>query len=283
MHVSLATAPGSSDIPQSDWAAATPNLVVIGGSVPTLMGLGAGAGCGHGTPWFVRRLIGEIVTHEAAAGNALLRTIVGQSIARVAGIHAEICTTTGAYSPSAALAIVRHRHPDAVTSMPGTVEYFVLADACVVFETANGPRFIADRRIKNLFLTPRRAVLAAPAGSPERESLAAELTQAHQSLRNVRDGYWVATTDPQAAMHASMGASPARQLRAVALMTSGASRLVDPFEAIGWAEAFDLLRDEGPAVWIRRVRDLEATDEYCTTWPRHKTSDDATIAFATMP
>ena len=63
-----------------------------------------------------------------------------------------------------------------------------------------------------------------------------------------------------------------RPLDDFALLSNGASRIVDPYALTDWPGVWDLLRADGPGEVIRRVRE----DESRTT----ADPDDATIAYA---
>jgi len=65
----------------------------------------------------------------------------------------------------------------------------------------------------------------------------------------------------------------------VALLSDGASRLVDLFGLADWPEIVALLGDAGPAEVIRRVRAAEDGDPRGARWTRGKAHDDATIAY----
>lgn len=103
-----------------------------------------------------------------------------------------------------------------------------------------------------------------------------------RKLRNVPGGYWLAGAVPSAAEHALCGSVPISDGLCVAAMTDGAARLVDVFGALPWLDALQDLRKTGPDEWIRRVRDIEATDVTLTRWPRYKISDDAALARCTF-
>ena len=67
-----------------------------------------------------------------------------------------------------------------------------------------------------------------------------------------------------------------RELDAVALLSDGASRLVDRFDLMSWPELLAVLRKAGPTELIARTREVEASDPDGMRWPRGKASDDAT-------
>ncbi|MCW2881921.1 MAG: hypothetical protein JWQ95_6021 [Sphaerisporangium sp.] len=75
---------------------------------------------------------------------------------------------------------------------------------------------------------------------------------------------------------------PAGHVRAAALLSDGASRLVDQFGLATWQQALDILEGSGPAELIRRVRHAEQSDLDSTRWPRGKTFDDATAVYVTV-
>ena len=65
------------------------------------------------------------------------------------------------------------------------------------------------------------------------------------------------------------------RLDGCALLSNGASRVVEPYHLAGWPEVIDLLRTTGPDEIIRRVREVEtdslrpddATAAYCEFGP----------------
>jgi hypothetical protein len=81
-----------------------------------------------------------------------------------------------------------------------------------------------------------------------------------QALRNRADGYWVASTDSDAAEHAITGNVPTDQLRTATLLSDGASRAVDRFHLSDWTLTMADLREYGPQAVIRRVRETEYLD-----------------------
>jgi hypothetical protein len=112
--------------------------------------------------------------------------------------------------------------------------------------------------------------LAATAeGSDEYHRVLREL-RAH---RNQPGGFWLAKDDPRAAGEAVTGSCPAAGLAGAALLSNGASRIVDQFQLTDWPGVLAMLASSGPAEVIRLVRQHEA---------RHGVpTDDATIAYCT--
>ncbi|WP_199564886.1 hypothetical protein [Spongiactinospora rosea] len=96
---------------------------------------------------------------------------------------------------------------------------------------------------------------------------------------NRESGFWVASVDPLAAEHALTGSVPATAVKAAAVLSDGASRLVDLFALATWRQTMDLLRDDGPAALIEAVRHAEHSDPHGERRPRGKPFDDATAAY----
>jgi hypothetical protein len=123
---------------------------------------------------------------------------------------------------------------------------------------------------------PRTGCLPA---QPSSFGAGAQLTRALRRARNRPGGYWVAAADPQAASQAVTGTLPSRNLHRAALLSDGASRLVDPFQLATWEELLALLDESGPDELLRQVRAAEAVDPEARQWPRTKRSDDATAVY----
>lgn len=68
-------------------------------------------------------------------------------------------------------------------------------------------------------------------------------------------------------------------VRAVGLLSDGASRLVDRFGIADWPQTLDILATDGPGALIRQVRAVEESDPAGQRWPRGKVYDDATAAY----
>jgi hypothetical protein len=180
------------------------------------------------------------------------------------------CTLTPAIWPIQAprllLAIIRE-HVDAV-------DYLVLADCVLLADSPAELHLISDDRIERIAQDARQATRQEPTGSPEHSRLMRQLVTQRQQLRNQPGGYRVAASDPEAASHALTGSWTAGQIRRAALLTDGASRLVDQFALADWPELLDLLAAAGPGSVIRQVRRAEDDDPRGERWHRHKRSDD---------
>ena len=85
--------------------------------------------------------------------------------------------------------------------------------------------------------------------------------------------------DPDVVQEALVGSIPRAAVSRIALMTDGASRLVDVFGRATWRGALDVLDTVGPTGLIDQVRQLEVDDPEGRRWPRYKTSDDASVVY----
>ncbi len=99
----------------------------------------------------------------------------------------------------------------------------------------------------------------------------------------ITDTHRAAGADPAAAYAAATGLLPAVGVRGVALLSDGATRVVDRYGVLTWTDAIDVVRDQGPEALIGQVRAAEAADPDGERWPRHKLSDDATIIYWPQP
>jgi hypothetical protein len=68
------------------------------------------------------------------------------------------------------------------------------------------------------------------------------------------------------------------RVRRAALLTDGASCVVEEFELFGWRELLAVLTADGPLALIERVRAAELDDYDGHTRPRYKRHDDANAA-----
>jgi hypothetical protein len=101
--------------------------------------------------------------------------------------------------------------------------------------------------------------------------------------RVISDPHPAAAADPGAAAMAATGVLPAAGLRAVALLSDGATRIVDRYDVLTWPQAIDVVRDKGPEALITQVRAAEDSDPARERWPRFKFKDDATIVYWPQP
>jgi Protein phosphatase 2C len=188
---------------------------------------------------------------------------LASAIEQIARSHARSCDLANPYSPTATVIAIR------VTDR--NLEYLVLGDSTLICgDRSDKVRTVTDRRLARITGRLGRA----PHSEEARQRYMRELTR----YRNRRGGFWVAGTQPEAARHACTGTVQLVDAPHIALMSDGASRLVDRYRLATWNDALTLLLDAGPAAYLQRVRHAEASDPDCTRWPRSKNHDDATAA-----
>jgi hypothetical protein len=95
----------------------------------------------------------------------------------------------------------------------------------------------------------------------------------------ITDDHRAARTDPGAAGRAAAGTIPLAGLTGIALLSDGAARLCDVFGLTDWPGLIRIVREDGPAALIGRVRDAEDADPRRERWPRYKARDDATVLY----
>lgn len=273
MFASIASQQGARERANEDWAGASLNSVVL------LDGLSSApntkSGCRHGTPWFVSRL-GSRLLEIVSSDETDLKRALAVAIADVVAMHPE-CDAEHPGSPSATVAILRK------TSRRQEVEFLVLADARVIIETGDGIEFHTDDRVDIVSEPQQAEALRHPVGSTEQRQAVSDLIASQKPKRNAEGGYWIAGGTPRAAGQAVTGAYPVAAVSRAALLSDGASRLVDTFDKATWQEALDLMQRRGPDELIEAVRALERSDPEGTRWPRLKSADDATAAFVRWP
>ncbi|WP_346042626.1 hypothetical protein [Actinomadura chokoriensis] len=226
-----------------DFVAAGPGWVVLldGATAPP----GVDSGCRHDPAWLVRRLGGQVAALLALEDGKPLPDLVAEAIKVTGEAHTGTCDLLNPDSPSATVSLLRRR--DAV------VEWFVLADSPIVVDVGE-VRVFRDDRVDHLPSYTLEGV---------RES------------RNSPGGFWVASTKPEAAYEGLTGEVPVEGLKRAAVLSDGASRLVERFGHMEWDDLLQLLDEEGPTELVRRTRAAEATG----TKPRGKQYDDATAVF----
>lgn len=85
----------------------------------------------------------------------------------------------------------------------------------------------------------------------------------------------MASTRPEAAYEGLTGEVPVEGLRRAAVLSDGASRLVERFGETDWDGLLRLLDEEGPRELVRRTRAAEVSAPAA----RGKRHDDATAVF----
>ncbi|SDZ41728.1 Protein phosphatase 2C [Micromonospora pattaloongensis] len=270
MQVTMATSPSRPEGPNEDFTAALPHAAVLldGAGIPV------NDSCAHGVAWYTRRLGAALLAGLAADDHQELTAILAAAIGEVRDLHADTCDVDSPDSPSATVVLLRLDG--------GRADYLVLADSVLLLDTADGePVVICDERNATFAAQHRAAMIAASHGTPEQHRAHLAYIEAVRVHRNRPDGFWVAAAEPRAAYEALTGSVSVGDLRAVALLSDGAARLVTPFALIDWAGLAELLRQEHPAEIVTAVRAAEHYDRDGQRWPRAKLRDDATIAYCT--
>ncbi|MEV0082935.1 hypothetical protein [Saccharopolyspora sp. NPDC050642] len=94
--------------------------------------------------------------------------------------------------------------------------------------------------------------------------------------RNREGGYWIASSDPDAAAHSLTGSAPVDQVERVAVCSDGAMRALDLTPIDTTAGVLRVLREAGPGGLVEQVRAAEDGDPLGARVPRNKARDDAT-------
>ncbi|WP_406389756.1 integrase [Streptomyces sp. NBC_00887] len=257
MRVSMTSAAARAGHVNEDFTGAVPTAAVLidGAGIP-----GSESACRHGVAWYACRLGGGLL--GLLSRDRSLPALLAEAIEQVTGDHRDTCDVADPLAPSATVAVLR--------VSDGLLEYLVLGASFLVLDRADGaPLVVSDPREVTISRSFLPALLAAPEGSAEYHRVLRDL----RANRNRPGGFWVARNDPRAADEAVTGSCPLRGLTAAALLSNGASRIVDRFGLTDWPGAMALLASNGPAEVVRRVRQAEA---------RHAVAaDDATIAYFT--
>lgn len=260
MRIAMATAAGDSGMSE-DWAGTLPGAAVVldGVSAPVE------TGCQHGTQWYVAQLGSRLLAH-LATGEQPLPAVLAAAISETALVHASTCDLSHPGTPAAAVAMVR---------VDQKVEYLVLADAAVVVDHGDRLVPVVDHRVDTVAAEARAETARHPVGSAAHSQAVAQLSRTQRQVRNQPGGYWVAAADPEAAAEAVVGSVARADCARVALMTDGATGVVDRGLA-GWRQVMDVLVSEGPHGLIAWNRRVDMSDPNGQRWPRYKRSDDAT-------
>jgi hypothetical protein len=205
----------------NEWA-----VVLDGATAPA----GVDSGCIHDVPWLVRHLAAA-VTRRLLLDSASLPDLLAASIEETRDAHAATCDLGNPDSPSSTISIVRVRN--------GTIDYLTLGDSPIVIRGADQALVpVADDSLAHL-----------PGGRPYSLELV-------RSLRNKPGGFWVASTDPEAAHRAVAGSMPFEAGTEIGIFTDGVSRLVESY-GYEWEHVFSILETSGPGGVIELVRGAE--------------------------
>ena len=247
MKAVMATSPGHVGRPNEDFVGAAPGVVVLldGAGMP-----GTEKVCRHGVAWYSHTLGETLLARMTRAGRTNPVVALADSIEQVARWHRHTCDIANPSSPQSTVAILRLEDDRA--------DYLVLADAFVVLAPVDaGPQAITDSREVAVRRECSSALHGLPVGTPEYERARLSVVDALRARRNQTGGYWIAKDDPQAATQAVTGSVPLRDLTGAALLSNGASRMVDPYRLADWPTVLQLLRTSGPDALLRSIREAE--------------------------
>jgi hypothetical protein len=267
--VVLDSIPAKTRQPNEDFVAATPDAVVLldGAGTPA----GSESGCVHGVGWFVRRLGSALLASLMRDDDLDLQECLALSIADVGSLHADTCDLAHPGGPSATVVAVKVQQD--------ALDYLVLADSVLVLDLSTELRVVTDDHEAQIGRQLRAQMDAWPNGTPEHERAHREYVENLRAHRNRPGGFWVASTDPEAAGQALTGSVPQAHVNAAAALSDGASRFVDRFGIATWDDVLKILERQGPRELLRQVREAENSDPRGSRWPRGKTHDDATVAY----
>lgn len=281
MRIETATEPGSPDHPNEDFTCVASPVSGQGGTLVLLDGVTphpTGTGCVHGVPWYVSRLGGAMLELSVSRRDMMLEQCLARAIAQTSATHRDTCDLYHHHTPQSTVVAVRWDDR--------SVEHLVLSDSVLLVEDPAGRvDAVLDERLRRLpepVPSARAALRALPPRSPERPAARARHAHAVESLRNAEGGFFTAAADPAVAARAVSGVRPREEVRAVAALTDGATRLVEVFGESDWERTFATLAKGGCQELLARVRAAEDADPEGTAFPRGKPHDDATAVFVQL-
>ena len=243
MRVTFATEP-TPGRGNEDYVVAGPHWAVLldGATAPP----DVDSGCIHDVAWLAHRLGAEIARSLALDPDESLADLLADAIGATMAAHADTCDLTNPDSPSSTVAMIRQRDSE--------LDYLALSDSSILIDFGHEVLAVTDDRTAHL---PDYSV------------------EGVGRVRNTPEGFWVASTKPEAAHHAVTGTAPIASVRRAALLSDGASRYVDRYNLGTWNDLLNVLDRQGPAELIRQVRTAETAEG---TRHRGKLHDDATAA-----
>ncbi|MGK5672416.1 hypothetical protein ACSNOB_06180 [Micromonospora sp. URMC 106] len=240
--------------------------VLDGATVPE----GFDTGCVHGPSWYVRHLAARLGLAEAARPTATLMSNLAAAILAVRSDHGDECDLDHPGTPSSTVCLLRDGGDH--------LDYLVLCDSPLVLDAGGRVGVVTDDRLDAATAELRATVAAVPAGSADRATRFRQAVALQRERMNRTHGYWVAAADPDAAFHAVTGTLPLRgpgAVRRAALLSDGASAVVEQFGLLDWAGLLDVVTAEGPGALVDRVRAAER--DHPDRLRRHKPADDASV------
>lgn len=212
-------------------------------------------GCVHDVPWYVTQLAAALAAALTAGGE--LSEVLRRGIAAVTEAHRDTCDVGDPVTPAATAALARFDGD--------RFEWLVLGDSAVVIARAGSElRAESDDRLARLPDPPRSEMVGHVRRYPV--GYIAE-------VRNRPGGFWVASSDPDAADQALTGSEPLTGIDTAALLTDGVTRLVERYGRT-WSQLLELAATGGPRRLIDEVRAEERADR--RFGPNAKRHDDAT-------
>ncbi|MFJ8815886.1 hypothetical protein [Amycolatopsis thermoflava] len=210
---------------------------------------------------YLGRFLADALTSDPAAD---LQEILAEGIKATAA-HYDL--RAGA-SPSSTVTIARERDEH--------LDLLLLGDNTVILP---GGEILTDDRIDRLDLEPRRKYrerLAAGHGyDDEHKALLRELQIQQAQYRNKPGGYWIAETDPSAALHALTSARQVDGTPRIALATDGA---YNTMEYLGLVSALETLRQTSLDHVLSQCQHWEEDlDPNAHLLPRAKRHDDKAL------
>jgi hypothetical protein len=256
LHVTAASAPGGS-APNEDHHLVSDRWALVLDGITRY----PDDGCVHDVPWYVSRL-GAAIAERIAAPSLI--AALGEAIASVNGMH-DRCDLRNPVSPGATVGIVRLVDAD--------IEWALLGDCSIVWRDHQGALHVrTDARLAELRDPPAAALVGGLRRYPV-EYLA--------RVRNREGGFWVASTDPEAAGRAYTGSVPADQVSEMLLCTDGLTRLTEQYGR-AWPALFELAAVDGVEGLIRLVREHGEAVPLRAWAKRHDDATGVHLRFADM-
>lgn len=179
--------------------------------------------------------------------------------------------------PSAAGAILRWNQSE--------VEYLVLGDCSIVFETDDGTRAILGEGPRELDKKVVDKMVAIREASDEEVSYESVRNEVHPMIvdhrkqKNNSGGYWTFGLDSEAVEHANIGHVSTESIEYVYAFTDGFEPVCTTYDAFAdWSTLGTYLQANGLSRATQILRAFELSDPECREYPRLKPSDDVGIA-----
>ncbi|WP_433388135.1 hypothetical protein [Micromonospora sp. KLBMP9576] len=231
---------------------------------------GFDTGCVHGPSWYVRHLAARLGLAEAARPTATLMSNLAAAILAVRSDHGDECDLDHPGTVSSTVCLLRDGGDH--------LDYLVLCDSPLVLDAGGVVGVVTDDRLETAMAGLRTTLAAVPAGATDPVDRFRRAVGVQRERMNRTHGYWVAAADPEAAFHAVTGTVPLRgpgAVRRAALLSDGASALVEQFGLLDWAGLLDVATADGPGALIDRVRVAER--DHPDRLRRRKRADDASV------